>query len=172
MKRFGLSFLAAIFILMSAGVMAVQAQADLGPHIPKAVGEPHPEGNEFWRINHMDLLRHDRDQTVYFGDREIQASLKECVACHAVNDEQGEPVSYEEPEHICRTCHDFAAVKIDCFSCHQSKPDADILSGLIEGAPLNISSVSIFENAFAMEQYMASLSANQLSGHSTVEVLQ
>ncbi len=172
MKRFGLSFLAAIFILMSAGILGAQAQTDLGPQISKAVGEPHPEGNEFWRINHMDLLRHDRDQTMKLGNRDVQASLKECVACHAVNDEAGEPVSFEDPKHTCRTCHDFAAVKIDCFSCHQSTPDADILSGLLEGAPVNVSNVSVSENAFAMEQYMASLSADQQNEHPTGEVLQ
>ena len=125
--------------------------------MPKAVGSPHPEGNEYWRINHMDLLQHDRDLTMRLGNREVQASLKECVACHAVEDETGEPVSYESEQHICRTCHDYAAVKIDCFSCHQSKPDEDILSRLLGETPLNVSMVSATRD---MEDYMVSLQAD------------
>ena len=162
MKRVVVSFVTFIFMVFAVGMSAAFAQAALGPIVPKAVGAPHPEGNEFWRINHMDLLQHDRDETMHLGNREIDASLKECVACHAVDDAQGEPVGFDSEKHICRTCHDFAAVKIDCFSCHQSKPDADILTQLLNEAPTN---VSMFDVSGGMQNYLTSLHG-QISGNS------
>lgn len=114
----------AVLLSLLLGLAAAPVLAgDLGPVIPKASGKPHPEGNEFWRINHMLLMKHDRDQTVRFGDREVQASLAECVDCHAVNGADGAPVSVADERHFCRTCHDYVAVKVDCFQCHNSKPE-------------------------------------------------
>ncbi len=157
MKRVFVSLVAAVLIFAGLGLASAQAQSLFGPTVPKAVGAPHPEGNEFWRINHMDLLNHDRDQTMRLGDRDTNASLKECVACHAVDDEAGEPVGYESEEFICRVCHDYVAVKIDCFTCHQSKPDADVLAKLLEGAPKIVSSISIFDATRDLERYLSSV---------------
>ncbi|MCB1368158.1 MAG: hypothetical protein KDK00_10380 [Rhodobacteraceae bacterium] len=114
-----------VLLMLLAGLFAAPVLAgDLGPVIPRASGKPHPEGNEFWRINHMLLMVHDRDQTMRLGNREVQASLAECVDCHAVNGADGAPVSAEDERHFCRTCHDYVAVKIDCFQCHNSRPEA------------------------------------------------
>nr|AFI78401.1 sulfur oxidation protein DsrJ [uncultured bacterium ws101A12] len=110
-------------LFLAAAIPAAAQDAGLGPAIPKATGEPHPEGNGFWRRNHMDLMKHDRDLTMYDGDREILASLSECFECHTATDTAGTPVTYEDPGHFCRTCHDFAAVKVDCFMCHRSTPE-------------------------------------------------
>lgn len=97
------------------------------PDIPKATGEPHPEGNEYWRKNHMALLRHDRDLTLREGEREdIQASLQTCFDCHAVKDEAGAAVPVTDERHFCRVCHDYAAVKPDCFACHRSTPSDNV----------------------------------------------
>ena len=93
------------------------------PEVPKAVGGSCVAPPEMMRANHMNFLKHDRDLKLQQGVTNIEASLKECVACHVVKDDAGEPVSYESPEHFCRACHDYAAVKVDCFSCHNSKPD-------------------------------------------------
>ena len=106
-----------------------------GPAIPKALGNPHPEGNDFMRINHMKLMRHDRDATVRLGDRDIKYSLKECVACHVVADVDALPISFENERHFCRTCHDYAAVKVDCFQCHNSKPDPQVQIRLLGALP-------------------------------------
>ena len=111
-----------VSLMFLVGLAALPALAG-GPVIPKASGAPHAEGSEYWRINHMQLLKHDRDETMRLGDRDIQASLKECVTCHAVNGDDAEPVSTASDKHFCRTCHDYVAVKIDCFSCHNSKPE-------------------------------------------------
>ncbi len=93
------------------------------PDVPKASGKPHPEGNEFWRINHPALLLHDRNLTVRDGNRDVQASLASCVACHAVNGPDAKPVSFASDQYFCRVCHDYVAVKIDCFQCHNSLPE-------------------------------------------------
>jgi len=119
MKR----LLALLLIVTGLASAPLHAGSDLWPNIPKATGKPHPEGNLFWRKNHMKLLVHDRDLTMRKGDRSIRASLKECIQCHAVKDEQGQAVGVDDPRHFCRACHDFAAVKVDCFMCHNSKPE-------------------------------------------------
>ena len=101
------------------------------PDIPKAVkGESCIAPTEFMRKNHMNLLKHDRDETVHLGNREIKASLKDCVACHAVNGADNIPVTVQDPKHFCRACHDYVAVKVDCFECHASRPELTLKSGL------------------------------------------
>ena len=35
----------------------------------------------------------------------------------------GKAVSYASPQHFCRTCHIYAAVSVDCFECHASRPE-------------------------------------------------
>lgn len=112
-----------VSLLLLVGLVGAPALAgEIGPVIPKASGKPHPEGNLYMRINHMKLMVHDRDETVRLGDRDISQSLKACVECHAVNGDDGQPVSAEDDRHFCRVCHDFAAVKVDCFECHNSRP--------------------------------------------------
>ncbi len=102
------------------------------PAVPKATGEPHPEGNEYWRKNHMTLLLHDRDLTLREGEREdIQASLESCFDCHTVKDEAGEAVTIEDERHFCRVCHDYTAVKPDCFTCHRSTPSDNVANRLM-----------------------------------------
>jgi predicted CXXCH cytochrome family protein len=112
-----------IATLVLFGLSVGMSQAgSVYPEIPKATGEAHPEGSEYWRVNHMDLLRHDRDLTMREGIRDTDASLAECVTCHAVNGPDAKPVTVKSEEHFCRVCHDYAAVKIDCFQCHNSVP--------------------------------------------------
>jgi len=118
MKR----LVATLLVLIGLSTGAAMA-GSLYPDIPKAVGSPHPEGNAYMRINHMRLMRHDRDETMRNGDRSVKYSLKECVACHAVMGPDAMPISVQEDGHFCRACHEYAAVKIDCFQCHNSKPE-------------------------------------------------
>ena len=77
----------------------------------------------FMRRNHMILLKHKRDRTVHEGVRTKQFSLAGCVTCHAVAGPDARPITVKNPKHFCRQCHDYAAVKIDCFECHASRPD-------------------------------------------------
>ena len=107
--------------LSIAGALPCAAEG-LGPVIPKGTGDPHPEGNDFMRRWHMEMMKHDRDETMYQGIRPVEASLDECFDCHTVKDDAGIPVTAADERHFCRTCHDYTAVKVDCFDCHRSTP--------------------------------------------------
>lgn len=92
------------------------------PVPPKGKGDKCVADTDFMRRNHMTMLDHQRDDTVHEGVRTKQFSLKECIACHAVNGPDARPITVKNPKHFCRVCHDYAAVKIDCFECHASRP--------------------------------------------------
>lgn len=113
----------ALMLTLVAGIVQAEERSSLWPVVPGATGTPHPEGNEYMRKRHMDMMRHDRDLTMYEGDREIGASLKQCFDCHAAKDDHGQVVTYADDKHFCRVCHDFVAVKVDCFMCHRSTPE-------------------------------------------------
>ena len=100
----------------------------LRPVIPMGLGDACVEDTDFMRRNHMELLKHQRDETTLKGVRNKQYSLNECLACHAVNGPDAIPVTASNPEHFCRSCHDYAAVNIDCFQCHASRPESGGLS--------------------------------------------
>ena len=70
------------------------------------------------RRNHMDFLKHQRDDTVHGGIRGAKFSLKGCIDCHASTKTQSVA---QEPGNFCVSCHAYAAVKIDCFECHTAK---------------------------------------------------
>jgi hypothetical protein len=66
------------------------------------------------RRDHMKMLFHQRDRTLRQGLRETRFSLKGCVECHA-GQKTGSVLG---KEGFCASCHEYAAVKIDCFECH------------------------------------------------------
>ena len=94
------------------------------PVIPLGQGEKCVEDTDFMRRNHMSLLNHQRDKTMHEGIRSKQHSLRECISCHAVTGPDAMPVTVSSPRHFCRSCHDYAAVNIDCFQCHASRPES------------------------------------------------
>jgi nitrate reductase gamma subunit len=74
--------------------------------------------------NHPDFLMGVRSIVVYKGVRQDMDRIEKCVDCHAVKGPDGQPVGFDSPDHFCRSCHYRAAVSIDCFECHNSKPPA------------------------------------------------
>jgi predicted CXXCH cytochrome family protein len=94
------------------------------PVIPMGQGDSCVEDTDFMRRNHMSMLKHQRDETVLKGIRAEQHSLKECINCHVVNGPDAKPLTVASPQHFCRSCHDYAAVSIDCFQCHASRPES------------------------------------------------
>ncbi len=92
------------------------------PMPPKGKGDKCVADTDYMRRYHMTMLKHQRDGTMHEGIRTKQYSLKECVTCHAVPGTSGRAVTYKDEKHFCRTCHDYAAVTIDCFGCHASRP--------------------------------------------------
>ncbi|WP_143130920.1 Hdr-like menaquinol oxidoreductase cytochrome c subunit [Roseospirillum parvum] len=100
------------------------AAAELFPQVPAAAPGTEclaPPGE--MRRTHMDRLTHRRTEAVRAGIRQPAESLTRCLSCHAVTDTHGQVVTAEDPRHFCRECHDFAAVTVDCFSCHASRPE-------------------------------------------------
>ena len=73
------------------------------------------------RRNHPDMLRHQRDLTVHAGVRGTRVSLNACIDCHA-NRSNGSVLGTEK--NFCQGCHEFVAVRLDCFECHQATPAA------------------------------------------------
>ncbi len=61
---------------------------------------------EWMRRNHMDLLQHHKVDAVRKGVRVKKESFDNCRTCHT---KRGE---------FCDRCHAYAAVKMDCFDCH------------------------------------------------------
>jgi len=88
---------------------------------PAARGERCVADTAVMRRNHMDLLKHQRDDTVRGGIRGAKYSLNECIGCHA-GSKTGSVA--QAPSDFCVSCHRYAAVSIDCFECHSSKPSA------------------------------------------------
>ncbi len=97
----------------AAGGVAVAA----GPSLDAARGGQCVEDPLLMRRSHMDFLKHDRDDTVRRGIRNVKHSLAACVDCHA-NAKDGRVLGSEK--HFCQGCHAYAAVKVDCFDCHAS----------------------------------------------------
>ncbi|MCP3670427.1 MAG: sulfur reduction protein DsrJ [Gammaproteobacteria bacterium] len=75
------------------------------------------------RRNHMEYLKHQRDEVVHKGDRSSKFALAECVNCHASKDKKGHPVPVNAKDQFCDSCHDYAAVNITCFQCHRKVPE-------------------------------------------------
>jgi hypothetical protein len=96
------------------------------PVISRGQGENCVADTDFMRRNHMTMLRHQRDETMREGIRGNQYSLRDCVTCHAVLGPDAMPVTVASPQHFCRSCHDYAAVNIDCFQCHASRPEPSV----------------------------------------------
>ena len=125
-----LVFMAGLAVVASATEQARVAETGRVPVpvIPMGQGDSCVEDTDFMRRNHMDLLKHQRDETMRDGIRSKQYSLTECISCHAVNGPDEIPITVSSPDHFCRSCHDYAAVKIDCFQCHASRPEPEDLA--------------------------------------------
>jgi len=121
-----LSFAAALVLLAGAGATVAaadgpSARTSLLPTItPATRGEHCIADPQYMRRHHMDMLFHQRTETVHLGIRGAPASLRGCVDCHAST--QTGSVA-EAKTDFCVSCHSYAAVKIDCFGCHSSKAE-------------------------------------------------
>ncbi len=143
-RRISIAMVAVVVLLLAgpervAGVTEPSAGGVPLPVIPKGQGEACVADTAFMRRNHMSMLRHQRDETMRQGIRGNLYSLEECVACHAVAGPDGMPLTVSSPQHFCRACHDYAAVSIDCFQCHASRPESGLAAAGLErsgGAPL------------------------------------
>lgn len=116
-------------VLLMCGAAAVVNAADdaAASRVPKPVltdkqGDKCVAPTDFMRRYHMDMLKHHRDQTVHEGIRTTQYSLKNCINCHA-SKKNGAVIGTNQ--NFCQSCHSYAAVKLDCFECHSTKPEGN-----------------------------------------------
>ena len=105
MTRIAAAILAAVLAL-AAHAAAPKVKIERGEACVAPVAE--------MRRDHMKMLLHQRDRTMRQGLREPRFSLKGCVDCHASR----KTGSVLGNEGFCSSCHEYAAVKIDCFECH------------------------------------------------------
>lgn len=117
-----------LITMVSGGFMAAVAQPTI---VPATKGDQCVADTDVMRKDHMDLLDHQRDDTVIDGVRGAPFSLSGCVDCHAQRDSAGDAIRVDAEGQFCQSCHAYAAVKIDCFSCHAAIPDQAQQVGLI-----------------------------------------
>jgi len=108
-----------LVVFVSLGVASTDGSSSpVQPVIPPAAkGEQCVADTALMRTDHMDLLTHQRDETVINGIRSEPFSLVDCVDCHAQTAADGTPVRIDAEGQFCQSCHAYAAVKIDCFTC-------------------------------------------------------
>jgi hypothetical protein len=114
---------ALLHLLLAGMLLAAAAQAGgLAPAVERAArGERCVEDTAVMRRDHMRFLRHQRDATVHGGIRGAKHGLKGCIDCHA-SARTGSVAAAETD--FCVACHRYAAVTVDCFDCHATKPAA------------------------------------------------
>ena len=116
----------ALVLLLMAGLAGA---ADEGGRTPRPVIERAAAGTQcvaepaVMRREHMDMLKHQRDRTVHLGERRVKVTLNGCIDCHAGKGAGAAAGSVTgSAQAFCESCHRYAAVKLDCFECHQSRP--------------------------------------------------
>lgn len=108
-------------LLLLAALFALTARAQDAGRTPKptiiiesqqhCIAPP-----EKMRREHPEMLRHQRVRTVHLGERGAKVSLNACIECHA-DRQSGSVIGSDHA--FCQGCHSYAAVRIDCFDCHQ-----------------------------------------------------
>ncbi|MGB5831153.1 MAG: sulfur reduction protein DsrJ [Thiohalocapsa sp.] len=83
------------------------------------------EPTEYMRRNHMELIRHQRDTTVYGGIRSTKHSMAGCVTCHVGYGSDRQPLPVNGDHQFCEACHDYVAVTLNCFDCHATVPEGE-----------------------------------------------
>ena len=113
-----------ITLFLTFVLSAGDAVADVvTPEVPMGRGAQCVEPIEIMRRDHFEFIKHQRDQTVYHGIRGSRHSLAGRIDCHASKSADGEFLPINAEGQFCQTCHTYAAVKIDCFTCHATVPD-------------------------------------------------
>lgn len=113
--------LAVVGFAILVGGIAPSASAEEVPR-PKPAkafkGEQCVEPVDLMRREHMNLLKHQRDETLRDGIRGNRYSLNACIDCHATASPEIADGKVRTLQPFCAECHEYAAVTIDCFQCH------------------------------------------------------
>ena len=124
LRRGWAALLGAVFLAVALPVAAHEdgksSRVPVPQHADKK-GDKCVRDEDYMRRHHMDLLKHQRDETMRKGIRTTQYSLKNCIECHASKKNNSVIGSNE---NFCQSCHSYVGVRLDCFECHSSKPKA------------------------------------------------
>lgn len=92
--------------------------------LAEARGDQCVEPTDVMRRDHMKILMHERDEAKRYGRRNPDHSFVGCVDCHV-----SPTANREDPStHFCMACHEFNAVRMDCFQCHTDRPSDAVAS--------------------------------------------
>jgi len=108
-----------VALTLGAPTLAAESTRVAKPVIEAGQGEKCVENTEFMRRNHMELLKHQRDETMHKGIRTRNHSLNGCIECHASRKNNS---VVGDDQNFCQSCHSYVAARLDCFECHSSKP--------------------------------------------------
>jgi hypothetical protein len=134
----GVIVTASLVMMLSLSVSADGQDGDGGSNVPPPKGDQCVEDPEWMRTHHFETILDHRDKTVLKGIRTTKHSLKNCISCHITPNEQGEYARYSNSEeHFCASCHSYAAVNIDCFSCHADRPENAVREALRQQSAYN-----------------------------------
>ena len=115
------AFFAATFALADSSVPAAAKSRVPSPltGVYPGKGDKCVAPTAVMRRDHMQFILHQRTLTVHEGIRTKRFLLTNCVDCHA------DPKTHTVlgKNGFCASCHAYAAVKIDCFSCHSPSPE-------------------------------------------------
>ncbi|MCK5166038.1 MAG: hypothetical protein KAQ66_01925 [Rhodospirillaceae bacterium] len=140
--------------------------SNLGPNPAKAFkGEQCVEPVDVMRREHMNMLKHQRDETLREGIRGNKYGLNECVDCHATKSPEIAGGNIRTVKPFCAECHQFAAVKIDCFECHTGTATGKRMKNLLK--PKEQGKNEHGENAMVvgmLEQYLNEKASVQEGG--------
>ena len=92
------------------------------------------EPTDFMRRNHMEVIKHQRDETVHSGIRSTKHSLAGCIECHVSVGENGVSIAVNGEKQFCSACHRYVAVGMNCFGCHANIPRVPDENATIPGA--------------------------------------
>jgi len=130
-------------MVLSMAINAAYAGGVPLPELPKAAqGDECVEPIDIMRRLHGAFLKHQRDDTMHQGIRTKQHSLIGCIDCHVTPNEKGEYPDIHSKQHFCNSCHEYAAVSVDCFQCHATKPTAQVAVSTKAVAPAATESTS------------------------------
>jgi hypothetical protein len=107
-----------LLLILALFALPSWAAGGIGPKLDVGLGGHCVADPSYMRRHHMELLVHQRDDTMRLGIRGGKYSLAACVNCHASKKDNS---VLGDSEHFCQGCHEYAAVKPDCFECHSSK---------------------------------------------------
>lgn len=120
--RAGLVAVGLAWVLAAQAVLAAGAKTYVVEGSKAAALESCVEPTDLMRRKHMELIKHQRDETVHGGIRSTKHSLAGCVDCHIRHETGGAPTPIHQRSEFCGACHAYTAVNLNCFDCHAAVP--------------------------------------------------